>query len=281
MTRLSILLLACVWHATSWAGAPIDVVILCDAGYPPYSYAEGDEAKGIYADILRMALTRMPDYRVHIRPVPWARGLSELSQGRALALYPPYRRPDERPWMDYSRPIVRETLVVFMRTEVARTLEQERFPQAYGGLRIGQNRGFINIVDQNYQSMLAKGELRQIYSKDNRTNLAMLFRGRLDAYINDRRAVLWELEQMRRDGVFDQDSLNWIAEGPWLSGEEGYLGYTRINTSAYPYKDDFKKRLDAILSDLEREGVIYRIVKRYDEFYPLELQAAGIQEVSQ
>ncbi|WP_144172309.1 MULTISPECIES: substrate-binding periplasmic protein [Pseudomonas] len=281
MARLSILLFACVWHATSWAGTPIDVVILCDAGYPPYSYAEGDEAKGIYTDILRAAFTRMPEYRVHIRPVPWARGLSELSQGRALALYPPYRRAEERPWMDYSRPIVRETLVVFVRADVARALEREHFPQAYRGLRIGQNRGFINIVDQDYQIMLAKGELRQIYSKDNHTNLAMLYRGRLDAYINDRRAVLWELEQMRRDGVFKDDSLNWIVEGPWLTGEEGYLGYTRINTSAYPYKDDFKKRLDTILSDLEREGVIYRIVRRNDAFYPLNLQAAGIEGASQ
>ncbi|WP_409265201.1 substrate-binding periplasmic protein [Pseudomonas sp. KCJK8521] len=281
MPRLSIFLFACVWHAMSWAGTPIDVVILCDAGYPPYSYAEGDEAKGIYTDVLRTAFTRMPEYRVHIRPVPWARGLSELSQGRAFALYPPYRRPDERPWMDYSRPIVRETLVVFVRTEVARAIEQERFPLAYRGLRIGQNRGFINIVDQDYQSMLAKGELRQIYAKDNHTNLAMLYRGRLDAYINDRRAVLWELEQMRRDGVFKDDSLNWIVEGPWLTGEEGYLGYTRINTSAYPYKDDFKKRLDTILSDLEREGVIYRIVRRNDAFYPLNLQAAGSEGASQ
>lgn len=281
MSRLSILLFACFWHATSWAGTPIDVVILCDAGYPPYSYAEGDEAKGIYAEILRAAFSRMPEYRVHIRPVPWARGLSELSEGRALALYPPYRRPEERPWMDYSRPIVRETLVVFVRADVARAVEQERFPQAYRGLRIGQNRGFINIVDQDYQVMLAKGELRQIYSKDNHTNLAMLYRGRLDAYINDRRAVLWELEQMRRDGVFESDSLNWVVEGPWLTGEEGYLGYTRVNTSAYPYKDDFKKRLDAVLFDLEREGVIYRIVRGNDAFYPINLQAAGVEDASQ
>ncbi|MNT77075.1 hypothetical protein D3C72_2161510 [compost metagenome] len=67
-----------------------------------------------------------------------------------------------------------------------------------------------------------------------------------------------------------------MVEGPWLSGEEGHLGYTRVNAAAYPYKDDFKRRLDAILADLEREGVIYRIVSRYDAIYPLQLQAAGI-----
>lgn len=124
--------------------------------------------------------------------------------------------------------------------------------------------------------MLARGELQQVYVKDNRTSLAMLYRGRLDAYINDRRAVLWELERMQRDGVFASKGLDWLVEGPWLSGEEGHLGYTRVNPSAFPYKDDFKQRLDAILADLEREGVIYRIVSRYDAIYPLQLQAAGI-----
>lgn len=276
MRTLWVGLLACALPVISWASPPIEVTILCDAGYPPYSYAEGSQAKGLYSDILRAAFARMPEYRVHIRPLPWARGLAELAKGRAFALYPPYFRPGERPWMDYSRPILREKLVVFMRAEVARTLPDERFPQAYRGLRIGQNRGFINIVDQDYQVMLARGELRQIYSKDNRTNLAMLYRGRLDAYINDRRSVLWELDRMQRDGVLGENDLSWIVEGPWLSGEEGHLGYTRVNAAAYPYKKDFKQRLDAILADLEREGSIVRLSKRYDLMNPLVSQADGI-----
>lgn len=276
MRMLLVGLLACALSTMSWASPPIEVTILCDAGYPPYSYAKGDQAKGLYHDILRAAFARMPEYRVHIRPLPWARGLAELAKGRAFALYPPYFRPGERPWMDYSRPILREKLVVFVRAEVARTLPDERFPQAYGGLRIGQNRGFINIVDQDYQLMLARGELRQIYSKDNRTNLAMLYRGRLDAYINDRRAVLWELDRMQRDGVFGGKGLDWVVEGPWLSGEQGHLGYTQVNSSAYPYKGDFKQRLDAILAELEREGSIVRLARRYDLMNPLVSQAEGI-----
>lgn len=276
MRRLLVVLLACTWPVISWASPPIEVTILGDAGYPPYSYDVGGEAKGLYSDILRAAFARMPEYRVHIRPVPWARGLAELAKGRALALYPPYFRPSERPWMDYSRPILREKLVVFVRAEVARVLPEEQFPQAYRGLRIGQNSGFINIRDPDYQSMLAKGEVRQIYSKDNRTSLAMLYRGRLDAYINDRRSVLWELERMQRDGVFGGEGLDWVVEGPWLTGEEGHLGYTRVNAAAYPYKKDFKQRLDAILTDLERDGSIVRLSKRYDLMNPLLSQGGGI-----
>lgn len=276
MRMLLMVLLGAALHTMSWAKSPIDVVILCDGGYPPYSYAEGDEAKGLYTDILRTAFTRMPGYRVHIRPVPWARGLAEVASGRAFALYPPYYRPVARPWMDYSRPILREKVVVFVRAELARKRPIERFPLAYGGLHIGVNRGFMSIDDQDYQIMLATGALKQSFANDNRTNLARLYRGRIDVYINDRRSIHWELDQMQREGIFAENDLSWIVEGPWLSGEAGYLGYTRLNALAYPYKHKFMQRLDRILAELERDGSIERLVKRYDLVSPLYSPGGGI-----
>ncbi|WP_413704316.1 substrate-binding periplasmic protein [Pseudomonas sp. Pseusp16] len=276
MRMLLMVLVGCAMHAKSWAGSPIDVVILCDAGYPPYSYAEGDEAKGLYTDILRTAFTRMPEYNVHIRPVPWARGLAEVASGRAFALYPPYHRPSARPWMDFSRPILREKVVVFVRAELARIRPVEHFPFGYSGLRIGVNRGFMSIDDQDYQSMLATGALKQSYANDNRSNLARLYHGRIDVYINDRLSVQWELEQMQREGVFAQNDLNWLVEGPWLSGEAGYLGYTRLNASAYPYKPQFMQRLDKVLAELERDGSIERLTKNYDLVNPLYSSGDGI-----
>ena len=276
MRMLLMVLLGCALHSRSWASDPIDVVILCDAGYPPYSYAEGDEAKGLYTDILRTAFTRMPDYRVHIRPVPWARGLAEVASGRAFALYPPYYRPGARPWMDYSRPILKEKVVVFVRAELARKRPIERFPLAYGDLHIGVNRGFMSIDDQDYKNMLATGALKQSYANDNRTNLARLYHGRIDVYINDRHSVQWELEQMQREGVFAQNNLDWLVEGPWLSGEAAYLGYTRLNASAYPYKPKFMQLLDKILAELERDGSIERLAKSYDLANPLYSPGDGI-----
>ncbi|MCY1263556.1 MULTISPECIES: substrate-binding periplasmic protein [Pseudomonas] len=276
MRLLLMILVGCAIHAKSWASAPIDVVILCDAGYPPYSYAEGDEAKGLYTDILRKAFTRMPEYNVKIRPVPWARGLAEVASGRAFALYPPYYRPIARPWMDYSRPILMEKVVVFVRAELTRIRSVEHFPFGYSGLRIGMNRGFMSIDDQDYQRMLATGALKQSYANDNRSNLARLYHGRIDAYINDRLSVQWELEQMQREGVFAQNDLNWLVEGPWLSGEAGYLGYTRLNASAYPYKPQFMQRLDKVLAELERDGSIERLTKNYDLVNPLYSPGDGI-----
>ena len=250
-------------QGTALAQMPISVTVLCDASYPPYSYAENGEAKGLYSDILRAAFARMPGYRVSIRPVPWPRGLAALEKGTAFALFPPYYRPVERPWMDYSRPILEESVVAFVRSELAQQRAIEDFPAAYAGLRIGLNRGFNIIAAPDYKRMLAAGQVQQSYASDNRTNLLQLKRQRIDVYINDRLSILWELQQMRDQDLLGNAGLDWLVEGPRLSSEHGHLGYTRLNPQTYPYKQDFMQRLDQVLLDLEADGSIARLAAHY------------------
>lgn len=256
-------LLCLAVQGTALAQTPISVTVLCDASYPPYSYAENGEAKGLYSDILRAAFARMPGYRVSIRPVPWPRGLAALEKGTAFALFPPYYRPVERPWMDYSRPILEESVVAFVRSELAQQRAIEDFPAAYAGLRIGLNRGFNIIAAPDYKRMLAAGQVQQSYASDNRTNLLQLKRQRIDVYINDRLSILWELQQMRDQDLLGNAGLDWLVEGPKLSSEHGHLGYTRLNSQAYPYKQDFMQRLDQVLLDLEADGSIARLAAHY------------------
>jgi polar amino acid transport system substrate-binding protein len=256
-------LLCLAVQGTALAQTPISVTVLCDASYPPYSYAENGEAKGLYSDILRAAFARMPGYRVSIRPVPWPRGLAALEKGTAFALFPPYYRPVERPWMDYSRPILEESVVAFVRSELAQQRAIEDFPAAYAGLRIGLNRGFNIIAAPDYKRMLAAGQVQQSYASDNRTNLLQLKRQRIDVYINDRLSILWELQQMRDQHLLGNTGLDWLVEGPRLSSEHGHLDYTRLNPQAYPYKQDFMQRLDQVLLDLEADGSIARLAAHY------------------
>ncbi|MGB4072798.1 substrate-binding periplasmic protein [Pseudomonas sp.] len=268
-------LLCLAVHGMALAQTPISVTVLCDASYPPYSYAENDEAKGLYSDILRAAFTRMPGYRVSIRPVPWPRGLAALEKGTAFALFPPYHRPVERPWMDYSRPILEESVVAFVRADLAQQRAIVDFPAAYAGLRIGLNRGFNIIAAPSYKTMLAAGQLQQSYATDNRTNLLQLKRKRIDVFINDRLSILWELQQMRSEGLFATSGLSWLVEGPKLSSEHGHLGYTRINQQAYPYKQDFMQRLDQALLSLEQDGSIASLAQRYSAIDLLPATGTG------
>ena len=262
--RIMLIGLVClIWQGLAMAQAPIAVTVLCDANYPPYSYAENGEAKGLYSDILRAAFARMPAYRVNISPTPWPRGLAAVEKGTAFALFPPYYRPLERPWMDYSKPILQETVVAFVRSDLAQQRAMDDFPTAYTGLRIGLNRGFNIIASPRYKSMLATGQLTQSFATDNRTNLLKLRRKRIDVYINDRLSILWELRQMGNEGLLVSSGQGWLTEGATLSSEHGHLGYTRINEQAYPYKQDFMQQLDQALLALEHDGSIALLTQHY------------------
>lgn len=245
------------------AGAAIQVTVLCDSGYPPYSYEEGGEAKGLYSDILRAAFARMPEYEVTIQPVPWRRGLEELERGRAFALYPPYHRPHERPYMDYSRPILEERVVVFVHANIARSHRIEEFPDNYAGLRIGINSGFSIVQNPLYQQMVEQGELLQSFAKDNRSNLLKLYLGRIDVYINDRLSILWELKRLQHAGELPLHAHEQFVEGPTLAIEYGHLGITNRNQAAFPYKAAFTRRLNEALDELDTEGVIQQLTTRY------------------
>ncbi|MDP3847497.1 MAG: transporter substrate-binding domain-containing protein [Pseudomonas sp.] len=251
------------WAAVGFAATPIPVSILCDEGYPPYSYGENGQALGLYSDILRAAFARMPAYQVSIRPVPWKRGLLLLERGSAFALYPPYLRQQERPWMDYSRAILEEKVVIFVNPTTTGGRALADFPAAYAGLRIGQNAGFSVIHNPLFQQMLEHGQLSLESGKDNRSNLLKFSLGRIDAYVNDRLSALWTWQQLLRSGEIKPHASAVLVEGPTLSIEHGYLGFTNRDQGKFGYKADFIRSLNAALVELEREGVIEQLSTGY------------------
>lgn len=261
--RTLALSLGLLWAATSPAAEPIAVTILCDNGYPPYSYGEDGEAKGLYSDILRAAFARMPAYQVSIRPVPWRRGLAELERGTSFALYPPYYRPQERPYMDYSRPLLAEKVVIYLNPATALSHATADFPSAYLGLNIGLNDGFSVVQDPLFEQMRARGQLLVSYARDNRSNLLKLSRERIDAYINDRLSILWTLQQLQQRGELPVETANALVEGPTLSVEHGHLGVTNRDQGRFTYKADFMRSLDVALAELERTGVIAALTANY------------------
>lgn len=261
MLKIICLAMALLSQATRAAPPAIAVTILCDSGYPPYSYAENGQAKGLYTDILRAAFARMPAYQVSIQPVPWQRGLEQLEHGKAFALYPPYYRPQERPWMDYSQPILAETRVIVVAHWVANVRNPADFPGAYAGLRIGLNAGFSPPSDLPTKQMIRRGQLTLERARDNNANLLKLKLGRIDAYINDRLSILWTLQQLRQSGELPAEAF--FVEGATLSHEQGYLGFTNRDQGTFDYKADFIRSLNAALVELEREGVIEQLSAGY------------------
>jgi polar amino acid transport system substrate-binding protein len=243
--------------------APIPVTVYADAGYPPYSFVEAGEAVGIYADIMRRAFARMPNYVVTIIPVPWKRGLALLEQGQAVALYPPYRRSQERPWMTpYSEPVLEETVVVICRDEIL-AKPRPRWPDDYAGLVIGSNSGFLGMGER-FRAAVKQGALTYDDAGTSQQNIQKLVSGRIDCYVNDRRAILWAYHRQQDERkVMPGDHPGILVEGAVISKEYGYLGFTSKDEGRFPFKQDFLKEFNTVICSMRASGEIGRIAAEY------------------
>ncbi len=259
--RLPILWLLLTTTVTTAAAASTPVTIYADGSYPPYSWQENGEVRGLYTRILRTAFSRMPDYEVEIRAVPWKRGLKLLESGSGFALYPPYFRLRQRPWIwPYSLPIADEQVVVFCREGVLNEAQLKNWPEGYYGLRIGINAGFQLGGDQFWQAVEA-GQIRVQEAGGNRENLTILGVGRTDCYMNDRLSILMELKRLKSQGKYHEGSKHArLIEGATVTREQGFLGYTSRDRGRFSFKADFKKQLDSQLYQMRRSGELQRII---------------------
>ncbi|MBJ7312250.1 ABC transporter substrate-binding protein [Rugamonas sp. CCM 8940] len=245
----------------SVASAQIAVTIYGDDGYPPYSYLENGEMKGIYTNIIHAAVKRMPEYRVSLQAIPWKRGLVKLETGEGFALYPPYLRPAERPYMDYSDSILAEQLVVYCSQPVIERRPRKVWPDDYAGLRIGLNAGFLSGGKQ-FDQAVRDGQLSAVPARSSRTNLLKLMKGRIDCFLNDRSSIVWELGRIHHEGLAEAGALA-VAETIALSAEQGYLGYTNRDAGRFPYKQDFIRKFNAVIKEMKQDGEIRNTIEHF------------------
>lgn len=250
-----LLLIAGLTYLThSLVNAATPVKIYGDDSYPPYSFVEKGKLTGIYTVILERAFAQMPGYQVALKPWPWKRGLKAIENGDIFALYPPYNRPKQRPFMEYDTAIVDEELVVFCNKQV---LSQARpnWPDDYFGLTIGNNAGFSAGGDAFWAAVKTK-KIKVQEAKGTPKNLLKLIAGRIDCYMNDGLSIQWELKKLQSQGKYDGSSL---VKGATISAEQGFLGFA-TNGAKFTYKDDFKQQYLTVLKQMKESGEIDTII---------------------
>ena len=262
LSLLTMLILA----LPSAARADTLVKLLIDESYPPFTYRDAQgNAAGLYVAVLRAAEPHLRGYRLGFQPMPWRRAMIEIEAGRALAVVPPYYRPQERPWIKpYSVPILQERVVVFCHREVYAEAPRPNWPDDYRGLRFGNNPGYLS-ADSTFWREVASGSIEIENAPGNRANLQKLIHRRIDCYFNERLSILAELAQMRRDGLLGEAETGAIVEGPIISMENSYVGFSDRSGARFPYKEDFVRQLNAALERLRQSGEIERIVQRYTQ----------------
>ncbi|MBB6211001.1 substrate-binding periplasmic protein [Novispirillum itersonii] len=242
--------------AASPAQAAQEVILYGDDAYPPYSYLEEGIPSGVYVQILRAAFDRLPEYSLTIRMLPWRRSLKMLEQGEAVGLFPPYRRPEERPYIGaYSVPMATESLVVYCAADVARAVSGKTFPADYAGLTFGNNAGF-RVGGPAFEAMQQAGMLTVNESAGTALNLKMLLAGRVQCYINDRLAIRVTLNRLGSDG-------DGVMETAVIREEPAYIGWSKPALETVDWLPELTRRLDAVLEAMQVDGSIDRIIGSY------------------
>lgn len=241
--------------------ADIPVTIYADAGYQPYSYAGRDgKAAGLYAEIVKVAFSRMKGYRIEIKPVPWKRGMAMLKNGTGFALYPPYMNLKDEPFTwPYSLPLFEEIVVAVCTKEVA-AKPRPRWPDDFHGLRIGNNAGFL-VGGEKFNRAVAEGKIKLEEASDTRANILKLGMKRVDCYINDRISIRWTQNQLVKEGKLPPGPVG--VEMAVIATEQGFLGFTDRDQGKFPYKTDFLKQFNAIIYDMKRTSEIQRISRNF------------------
>ncbi|MBV8657795.1 MAG: transporter substrate-binding domain-containing protein [Burkholderiales bacterium] len=257
-TRLFLATALAVLHSTSLAAEK--VTLYGDDDYPPYSYVENGQFKGIYVDFLKRVATRLAgSYDVDLKPIPWKRGLAMLEYGDAVALFPPYLRKERTYIQPYSETIYTEKVVIVCNDQ-AMNKPRKTFPDDFGDVTMGVNAGF-QLAD-NFVNARKAGKIKVEEVKGTDANLEKLASNRIGCYANDRLSTQYTLKKMKTGPhdtpVITNLHLNEVYE---LSSEDVFVGYSLRNMA--PYKADFIDKLNASILEARKSGAMSKLIGAY------------------
>lgn len=240
------------------------IIIYGDDAYEPYSYSKnGQELRGIYPQILREIFKKMPEYQVEIKPMPWNRALKALENDQIFAIFPPYHRPSERPYISrYSDPILAEEIVLFGPKIYAQDPKLKKFPENWAGKHFAMFLGTQDIAGPKFQKAIAENLVKISEEKGSDQNLILVGLNKRDGYINDRVSIIYNLNKMTRENQWPKEAQRPV-EILSIGKEHGYLAFGKNSKNQYPYTKKFINRFNQALKELKESGEIDRIVKGY------------------
>ena len=237
-----------LYSSFSCRSAPQPVVIVTDDSYPPYSFYHDGQLQGMYIELVKAAAEYIKDdYKIDIVAEPWKRALASIENGQALAILPPYKHIEKRPYIwPYSIPIFNEVVVAFCRNDVDLVAAlTSQIDHSLPPINVGINAGFL-ILNDEFEKAAAEKRIIVWENRSTHANIEKLFRSRIDCYVNDRRSTLWEMEQLRyTDPSMD---MSHITEKMVVISRAAYIGYAKDESGRFSFKDDFVKKMNDALN---------------------------------
>ena len=240
---------------------------------PPYAFRnEAGQLTGIYVEIVKTALSRMPGYSLSFNVVPWARAKSAAKSGDAFAILPPYFHAHDwltdtkpkRPYIwPYSLSIYTQQDIVICNTEKLKNTAMT-FPIDFKGLSFvmwrGDGRAGVSFDD------MVKQEEITVYLVDSiEVAVNLLVSGRFDCTVTSALPFSWYLAKKLKAGAFQKLKTRVkLAKASTIRFNDVYLGYSDINSrQKYPFKKHFSILFDIEIYKMKQSGEIIEIAERF------------------
>ena len=215
--------------------------------YPPQSYTENSEVKGIAVEIVQEAFHRMQQ-PIDVRIVPWKRGLESVKAGNVDGLFTVYKTPEREEFLNYSEELIQEAVSLFVLHDSQITFDGDLKKLSH--YRFGVVRGFSygeefdsarknNIISS--LDIVASAEL----------NMEKLLGQRFDIMVSDRFTALQILNKLGA-----QTAVKEIP--PPIEVIPAYLTFSKKREL-----NSVKEHFNATLVEMKEDGTYDKIIKRF------------------
>lgn len=253
MKKILIAIMCVLMFSTISVAGPKEIVLYHDESYPPYSYKDDDgKPVGIYVELLKIVDERLEDYVFIFEPVPWKRALNYMETGEGFAMFPPYFRPEERPWLDYSIFLMEEGIAAVIDRNNS-SLPVKNWPEEFKDKVVGINSGFSFPIVDEFKDKVFKVDS----SPSNLVALRKLREKRIDVYVNDSLAIAATIQEMKLKNEATPD----IHIAFTLSKEMAFLAVSHNHKN--DFKDDFVKQVNSVLNEMRMKNEIEEVVTNF------------------
>lgn len=237
------------------------IIIAADDSYPPYSYIENNQLKGIYIDMVNEAAKLLSDeFEVVLVAMPYKRGLSNVKSGKIFAVLPPYIKLNARPYIwPYSVKLMDETVVAYCHNDVE--LKHYIAPNAKmkKPLNIGINSGYV-ILNKVFEHSVETGNIVLRENKSTLANLIKLHSKRIDCYVNDRMAIHNALKVLTEQQHFD---FSHVVEKKQILSQTAHIGYSDHIKQKTSYRREFIVKMNLALYQIIESEKYQKFIDDY------------------
>lgn len=233
---------ACVFWTAPLALAQTTILLYSEAGQRPQSYEENGMPKGSYVENLQRVLKRIPEYKVQIRFASWARTVEEAKNGNSAGVLGVYYRPQERPFLNHSKPFYTEDVAVHCNRDSIEGRTFNTFPDDFAGLKFGNQRGYLAPGKRFFQ-LASEGKIGIVEGHEFQDLVKKMLVREIDCVVNPSVVINEALVTLEAQGLPERMRYK-SRRAMTIKSETVHIGFSKKYEESHPELARFRQLFD-------------------------------------